>query len=203
MLMLAGPPRLGETRRSLDPDGLDVHELAQTLARELASVAGLLHAAERHAWIALHHRVDERASAFERAGDALATLEILRPDAAAETEHRRVGELDRFLVAAHAEAGCNGAEKLLAPHAHLGLELREHGGLVVVTLPRRKLAAREDARAAFDRIRYLAMQLVAQVAARDRRQRRGLDERIAGLQRARRFGERRRELVVDALVHDE
>ena len=50
---------------SPDPDGLDVHELEKPLTRQLTTEPGILHAAERQAWIRLDQPVDVDASGFE------------------------------------------------------------------------------------------------------------------------------------------
>src|SRR5258707_11074286 len=53
--------------RGADPDGLDVDELADPEARELAAISALLRAAERQPRIGRDHRVDENRARFDGA----------------------------------------------------------------------------------------------------------------------------------------
>src|SRR5437879_1225258 len=63
-----------------DPHALDVHELAQPELRELATVAGPLHPAERQARVGLHETVHEHAPHLKLARQPLAALAVLGPD---------------------------------------------------------------------------------------------------------------------------
>src|SRR2546428_9019948 len=76
---LLGSRRLRCARGRTDPDRLDVDELADPEDRELAAEAGLLHAAERQAWIGGDHAVDEHAAGLDPPRQLLAERRIARP----------------------------------------------------------------------------------------------------------------------------
>src|SRR5205814_3007208 len=69
--------------RVSDPHGLDVHELAQSVDSELATVAGMLHATERQAWIGRDHAVHEDESGLDLVDEPRALVGVGRPHASA------------------------------------------------------------------------------------------------------------------------
>src|SRR3989449_8325124 len=90
-------PSIGRT--SGDIDGLDVDELPDAIAGELASIAALLHTPEGEPHVGSHDLVHkDRATLDPLHRDTLAAREIAGQDARAEAEHRIVGSRDRRLV---------------------------------------------------------------------------------------------------------
>ncbi len=107
-------PLLGmSARRRLTPDGLDVHELVQSPRAQLATVAGVLHTAEREARVGCHHAVDEHGSGFEIADEAICFDLVTGPRGRAEPEARVVRNAYRVVEVARAKQRCNGAEQLV------------------------------------------------------------------------------------------
>src|SRR5580658_3289321 len=80
---------------SLNPDGLDIRKLADSVdAAKLAAVPGPFYAAERHTGIRHHHLVDEDHAGVDLIGEAVAFGGIVRPGACSEAETAVVGERD-------------------------------------------------------------------------------------------------------------
>src|SRR5262249_43654920 len=90
-------PRAALAARELSGhvDRLHVHELADSEARQLAAVAGLLDAAERQARVGAHEGVHEARAGLELvARDALAAGAVAGEDRGAQPERREVREPD-------------------------------------------------------------------------------------------------------------
>ena len=82
---------------SANPNGLDVHELADAKLREFAAVTGMLDAAKRQPRIGRHHAVDENRSRFELFDELRLFVGIVGPCGGAETERRRICDSNRFV----------------------------------------------------------------------------------------------------------
>src|SRR2546427_139532 len=96
-MVCSAVPSIGRT--SGDIDGLDVDELSDAIAGELASIAALLHTAEGEPRVGSHDLVHkDRAALDPLHRDTLTAREIAGQDAGAEAEHRIVGSRDRRLV---------------------------------------------------------------------------------------------------------
>ena len=97
-----------------DPDGFDVHEFADAVGGEFASVARTFDPAERDAGIGGDHFVDEDHAGFEFIDEALALAVISRPGAGAQAEATVIGETDGFVDIFDAEQRGDGAEEFFA-----------------------------------------------------------------------------------------
>src|ERR1700737_4435336 len=92
-------------------NALDVHELPDPVARELAPVAALLHAAEGQPSIGPHNFIDKDGTALDPfACNALTAFAIAREDSAAKTKNGIVGNRDRCLFVFHRNHRRNGTE---------------------------------------------------------------------------------------------
>src|SRR5476651_2437083 len=100
---------------SADPDGLDVDELADAFAGELAPVASLLDAAERQARIALYHSVDEHRTGLQLGRELLLLGQIVGERSRAQSERGVVGLLDGLIQALDAHDRSDRSEDLLPP----------------------------------------------------------------------------------------
>src|SRR5690349_15510231 len=79
---------------AVDEHGLDVGEPANAQGPELASVPGVLDAAEREPRVRGDHRVDERLPRLDLVDEAALFARVVRPDAAAKPIDGVVGERD-------------------------------------------------------------------------------------------------------------
>src|SRR5687767_14751131 len=78
------PARGHRLFRLFHPHRLDVHELADSFAGELAAVAAVLDAAEGEAGVGLDDAVDEDAAGLDVAGETFGPTDVRRPDARAQ-----------------------------------------------------------------------------------------------------------------------
>src|SRR3954467_13073843 len=76
--------------RGLAPDGFHVHEFAEPPWPELASIPGMLDAAEREARVGRDHPVDEHRAGFEIPDEAIGLRAIPSPGRRREAERRVV-----------------------------------------------------------------------------------------------------------------
>src|SRR5262245_39963155 len=88
---------------SANVHGLHVDEFFDAVAAELASVAGVLDAAERQPRIGSDERVHEGRARVEGAGDALAAGGVAGEDGGAEAEAGVVGDADGVGLVARAD----------------------------------------------------------------------------------------------------
>src|SRR5262249_20230933 len=115
----AGADRRAQAWRSGHVDSLHVHELLDSVARELAAEAGLADAADGQGRVGSDERVDEAGACVEAfARDALAAIEIAGEDGRAQSVRRSVRERDRFLFVARADDRGDGAEGLFVERGH-------------------------------------------------------------------------------------
>src|SRR5450631_892590 len=85
------PPNL------LDPNRLDVHELADPVLGKFASVAGALHATEWQARIRSHHFVQEDHPGIKFVYEPFRFHRIIGPGTGTQTESAIVGDLDSLI----------------------------------------------------------------------------------------------------------
>src|ERR1700722_6557622 len=81
----------------LDPNCLDVDELANPLHGEFASMPRILHAPERQARIGRHHLVEKNHSGIEFVDEPFRFRRIFGPSAGAEPEAAVVGDLESVI----------------------------------------------------------------------------------------------------------
>src|SRR5260370_30041094 len=81
----------------LDPDRLDICELANSVNAQFAAVPGTLHASEWHASVGSHHLVDEHHSRFKLVDEALLFGCVVRPGTRAHAERAAVRDSDRVV----------------------------------------------------------------------------------------------------------
>src|SRR6476660_7100410 len=147
----------------LDPDGLDVDELAHAVAGELATVPAPLDAAEWHLPVGGSHAVDEDAAGLDLAGQLLGALDVLRPNRAAEPIRRVVRRLDRGILVRHAGDRRHRSEALLTEERHVRRDVVDDGRRIVITLALRPLAAGDQVGSGIHRFAQLPLDRVAQV----------------------------------------
>src|SRR2546427_11858065 len=117
-------PSIGRT--SDDIDGLDVDDLPDAIAGELASTAALLHTPEGEPHVGSHALVHkDRATLDPLHRDTLAAREIAGQDARAEAEHRIVGSRDRRLVVLDWDDRRDRTEQLLFVGRHAAADIRQ------------------------------------------------------------------------------
>src|SRR3990172_1382356 len=83
--LLGTDPSRGAFSSRSDPDSLNVREFPNTELREFATVAALLHTAERKPWVRSDHAVDEHVTGGYIASEYFRALNIGGPDCGAET----------------------------------------------------------------------------------------------------------------------
>src|SRR5258708_33440180 len=127
--------------RGSDPDGLDVDELADPEARELAAMSTLLRAAERQPRIGRDHPVDEDRARFDAARQRPGALEIGGPERRAEALRRAVRAPHRPGATPGREGSGDRTERLLLPDGHLFGGAGGPGRLVEPALPGAALPA--------------------------------------------------------------
>src|SRR2546426_6194475 len=143
-----------------DFDRLDVDNLEQAVAAQLASHAAVLDAAEGHPRIRLNDAVDEHHPGLHLSRKIVRLTEVPRPDARAETELGVIRLLDCGAQGRHRHYGGDRPERLLAEHAHLLCDVAEQCGLEVPALPTPSLAADLELRAFRDRVLHLAFNFI-------------------------------------------
>src|SRR3989454_11439141 len=142
-------PSIGRT--SGDIDSLDVDELPDAIAGELAPITALLHAPEGEARVGSHDLVHKDSAALDPLDrDTLTAREIAGQDTGSEAEHRIVGSRDGRLVVLDWDDRRDRTEQLLFVGRHAA----------------RDLAAEQASRAHCDASRDLGMQRISQVVSR-------------------------------------
>src|SRR5438876_4734196 len=159
---LFGARDLRRLGRGSDPDGLDVHELADPEARELAAVAAPLDAAERQAWVRGDHPVDEHGARFDPSREGPAALHVAGPQGRAEAIWRAIRDADGLVGVTHRHERRHRPEGLLREHGHVLGHVGEERGLVEPALAGDALPTDHDARALLHRPGDLLLQRVAQ-----------------------------------------
>src|SRR5258708_7204268 len=189
--------------RGSDPDGLDVDELTDPEARELAAIADLLRAAERQPRIGGDHPVDEDRARLDATREGPRSLQIGGPERRAEAVRRGVRDPHRLVGIVDGEERGDRTERLFLQDRHLLGHAGEQRRLVEPALPGAALPADHDARTHPDGALDLSLERVAQVLARERADLRRRIERVADAQRADRVGEAALELGGDRRFHEE
>src|SRR5579884_712755 len=149
-----------------DDDGLDVGELADAEAAELAAVAAAFDAAEGEAGVGGDHAVDEDVAGFDATGELGAALDVGGPQRGAQAVGGVVGQLDGVVGVARANHRRHWAEDLLAEGGHLQLHSVEYSRRVVVAFAVEWAATDDGVRAAGDGLLHLLDKSFAQVASR-------------------------------------
>src|ERR1700676_945070 len=98
----------------LNPDRLDVGELANAECSKFAAEARPFDASERYARIRCHHLVDEDHSRFKSVDELILLGWVLSPGAGTQTESRVVGDIYGFLGIAYAKKRSYRAKELFA-----------------------------------------------------------------------------------------
>src|SRR3954447_10074074 len=101
------------SRLGLEHHRLEVGVVVQRLGAVLLAEPAALDAAERQLVVDLGRRVDPRVAAVELRWGTAGAGDVARPDAGAEAERRRVGQLDRLVEVLHAPDRQRRAEDLL------------------------------------------------------------------------------------------
>src|SRR2546426_277353 len=158
-------PSIGRT--SGDIDSLDVDELPDAIAGELAPITALLHAPEGEARVGSHDLVHKDSAALDPLDrDTLTAREIAGQDTGSEAEHRIVGSGDGRLVVLDWDDRRYRTEQLLFVGRHAAPDIRQHGRRIVRPGAARDLAAEQASRAHCDASRDLGMQRISQVVSR-------------------------------------
>src|SRR3989454_10168751 len=138
-------PSIGRT--SGDIDGLDVDELPDAIAGELAPITALLHAPEGEPQVGSHDLVHKDSAALDPLDrDTLTAREIAGQDTGAEAEHRIVGSRDGRLVVLDWDDRRDRTEQLLFVGRHAAADIRQHGRRIVRPPTARDLAAEQTSR---------------------------------------------------------
>jgi hypothetical protein len=147
-------------------NALDVGELADSEGRTFAAVAGVLHAAERHAWIGADVLVDEAQPGLELLRrDTPPALEVGGDDSGAEAVFAVVGDSDGVGFVGGGDDRSDRAEDLFVVRWLAASDIGEDGCRVPGAGPVRDLAAEQEAGAAGDAPLDLPMHFVAGLRA--------------------------------------
>ena len=116
----------------VDPDRLDVDELADAVGAELASVAGVLDAAKRQARVGDDHAVHEHLPCLDLVDETCAFRDVVRPHAGAEPERRVVCQANRLGGITYPEKGGDRPEQLFGVCGRTGRDVGQYRWRVVV-----------------------------------------------------------------------
>src|SRR3984957_8819989 len=133
----------------IDPGGLELGVLVESMQRFVAAEARLLEAAKRHRDVLGVVAIDVHHAGAQRARSAMRSGEVARPDRRGQTITGVVGDSKRLLQIAEAQGGQHRPEDLFARDAHLWFNAIEYGRLDVAAaaVPAHALAAKRQARA--------------------------------------------------------
>src|SRR5262249_38455035 len=110
----------------VDRDGLRVHEFANPVVAQLASITGMLYSSEGNSWVGSYHAVHESQPGFNFFNEQVALRSIVGPGAGTQAKLGVVGHADRFLHAADFKDGGNGSKQfILKGRRSLG-DVRQH-----------------------------------------------------------------------------
>lgn len=101
---------------------------------ELPTNPTLLHASEWNPEVAVIARVDPYHARLQLPRDSVRALDILRENSRTQAVDRPVGHLDSLLLGLERCNDDKGSKDLLFVDVHLGLDIREDGGLDKVSL---------------------------------------------------------------------
>src|ERR1700687_3456690 len=113
----------------LRPHRFELSVLLERVARKISAPAGFLEAAKRRRVIELVVTIDPDHAGIDALGEKVRPSHVPGPDRRRQTVRSPVGDLQRFLFVAEADAGKDRTEDLLLRDFHPRLDLAEDGWL--------------------------------------------------------------------------
>ena len=132
-------------------DQLLVHKFADAQMRQLAAVAGVLHAAERKVRCGTGRLVDENHPRIDLARDAFSPFDIFGHHCCTQPVRRVVSQVHRLFFTLHPEDHRDRREELLVKGWVIGFYVGEDGRFEEESTPIELLSAKQHFRAAFNR----------------------------------------------------
>src|SRR5271154_4358733 len=139
---------------------LDLEIVLDAVFRALAAEAGFLDAAERRHLGRDDAFVDADDAVFQPLGNPEHAADVARVEIGRQAEFGVVGHADRIVLGLEAEDRRDRAERLLARHRHLGIDVGQDGRLVERAAERVALAAHYDLGPLLDRVLDVLLDLL-------------------------------------------
>src|SRR6185312_11421229 len=190
----------GSTRDAAEAQILDLEELLDAVFRALAPEPAFLDAAEGRHFGRDDALVDADDAVFEGFGHPPHAIDVAAVEIGGEAEFRVVGHLDRLGLGLETEERRHRTESLLARHLHGGGDIGEDGRLVEAAAQRVPVAADDHARALFERVADMLLDLLDRLHVDERADHRAGLGAGAHLHRLHRLGELAGERLIDAIL---